>query len=185
MQRDKLSRPTTSRRAGQFTRAGDRSGDAAELRWRRLGHAELHGDTTSRAALAGQTPNAHRARCRRLGQGRWNYDTIELAFNKRFQKGLFLDTSFDWTRRDDLEPANSASNNPLTQSDVISVAQDYFQNAVSDGVEPADDDQLGVPPVEPVRAAVPDRRRRELPGPERLAVRAAASPSSLPNAGTQ
>ena len=57
--------------------------------------------------------------------GAGNYDTIELAFNKRFAQGLFLDTSFDWTRRDDLRN-NSASNNPLTQADPISTG--YYQN---------------------------------------------------------
>ncbi len=57
--------------------------------------------------------------------GAYNYDTIEFAFNKRFSKGLFLDSSFDWTRNDDLR-RNSASNSPLTQSDPIST--DYFQN---------------------------------------------------------
>ncbi len=59
------------------------------------------------------------------GQGAYNYDTVEFAFNKRFSAGLFLDSSFDWTRRDDLR-RNSASNNPLTQSDPVST--DYFQN---------------------------------------------------------
>lgn len=62
--------------------------------------------------------------------GSWNYDTVELAFNKRFAAGLFLDTSFDWTRADDLESPYQNSNNPLTQSDTISPA-DYFENPYS------------------------------------------------------
>ncbi len=56
-----------------------------------------------------------------VNYGAYNYNTIELAFNKRFQKGLFLDTSFDYTRRDDLRN-NTASTSPLTQSDPISNA---------------------------------------------------------------
>src|SRR6185437_10159391 len=57
--------------------------------------------------------------------GAANYDTVEVGFNKRFAQGLFLDTSFDWTRRDDLR-TNSSSNRPLTQSDTISTG--YYQN---------------------------------------------------------
>ena len=38
----------------------------------------------------------------------YNYDTIELAFNKRFGGGLFIDSSFDYLRRDELR-ANAAS----------------------------------------------------------------------------
>ncbi len=51
-----------------------------------------------------------------VNNGAYSYDTIECAFNKRFQKGLCVDTSFDWTRRDDLRN-NTASTSPLTQSD--------------------------------------------------------------------
>ncbi len=57
--------------------------------------------------------------------GAYNYDTFELAFNKRFSQGLFLDSSFDYTRRDDLR-TNSNSTSALTQSDPI--ATGYFQN---------------------------------------------------------
>ncbi len=57
--------------------------------------------------------------------GAYNYDTIELAFNKRFSAGLFLDSSFDYTYRDDLR-RNTASTSPLTQSDVISTL--YYQD---------------------------------------------------------
>lgn len=60
------------------------------------------------------------------GGGAANYDTFELAFNKRFSTGLFVDTSFDWTRSDDLRNANSTSNSPLTQADPI--GQTYFEN---------------------------------------------------------
>ncbi len=76
-------------------------------------------------SLAGQTPNAI-AQIPGSG-GNWNYDTIELAFNKRFQKGLFLDTSWDWTRSNDLESPANVTNSPLQQSDVIS-PPNYFEN---------------------------------------------------------
>ncbi len=76
-------------------------------------------------ALANEAPNV-------IAQipgdgGTWNYDTIEFAFNKRFQKGLFLDLSYDWTRYNDLETPYNLSNSPLQQSDVIS-PPDYFEN---------------------------------------------------------
>lgn len=58
--------------------------------------------------------------------GAANYDTIELAFNKRFSSGLFIDTSFDVTRADDLRNPNGVSNSPLTQADPI--PQTYFEN---------------------------------------------------------
>jgi hypothetical protein len=60
------------------------------------------------------------------GGGAANYDTIELAFNKRFASGLFVDTSFDVTRADDLRNPNGVSNSPLTQADPIPAT--YFEN---------------------------------------------------------
>jgi hypothetical protein len=59
--------------------------------------------------------------------GDWNYDTIEVAFNKRFSRGLFLDSSFDWTRADDLQSPWENTNDPLQQSNVIT-PPDYFEN---------------------------------------------------------
>jgi hypothetical protein len=41
-----------------------------------------------------------------------------MAFNKRFSSGLFLDSSFDYTKRNDLRN-NTHSTSPLTQSDPI------------------------------------------------------------------
>ncbi len=58
--------------------------------------------------------------------GAENFDTFELAFNKRFGSGFFLDTSYDWTRKDALYN-NTNSTSPLTQSDPISTGQ-YYQN---------------------------------------------------------
>jgi len=43
-----------------------------------------------------------------VGGGSYNYDTIELAFNRRFSGGLFVDSSFDYLRRDELR-TNTAS----------------------------------------------------------------------------
>lgn len=57
--------------------------------------------------------------------GAYTYNTFELAFNKRFSAGLFLDSSFDYTLRDDLRN-RTASTSPLTQSDVI--ATGFYQN---------------------------------------------------------
>src|SRR5579864_356832 len=61
------------------------------------------------------------------GGGNWNYDTIDVAFNKRFGKGLFIDSSFDWTRADDLESPYDFTADPLQQSNPIS-PPDYFEN---------------------------------------------------------
>jgi hypothetical protein len=47
-----------------------------------------------------------------LGGSEWTYDTMELAFNKRFGTGLFLNTSFDYQWRDDLRQAASNSGAP-------------------------------------------------------------------------
>ncbi|MGE5242776.1 MAG: hypothetical protein ACM3SQ_00925, partial [Betaproteobacteria bacterium] len=51
---------------------------------------------------------------------------IELAFNKRFGSGFFLDSSYDWSHSDALVN-NSASTSPLTQADPIATGR-YFQN---------------------------------------------------------
>jgi hypothetical protein len=61
------------------------------------------------------------------GGGSWNYDTIEVAFNKRFGAGLFVDSSFDWTRNDDLRSPYAFTADPLQQSNPIS-PPDYFEN---------------------------------------------------------
>jgi outer membrane receptor protein involved in Fe transport len=76
-------------------------------------------------SLKGQVENVITTLPAAVDFGAANYDTIEVAFNKRFSQGLFLDASYDWTRRDDLRN-NSSSNSPLTQSDPISSS--YFQN---------------------------------------------------------
>jgi hypothetical protein len=59
-----------------------------------------------------------------VGGGAYNYDTLDLSFNKRFPRGLFFESSFDLVWRDELR-SNSSSNAP-TSTDTIGVG--YFQN---------------------------------------------------------
>jgi hypothetical protein len=59
-----------------------------------------------------------------VADGSFNYDTIELAFTKRFSRGLFVDSSFDYLRRDELRQ-NAASTNPFN-TDPLGIG--YFQN---------------------------------------------------------
>src|SRR6185437_13568725 len=62
------------------------------------------------------------------GNPAFTYNTIELAFNKRFQAGLFLDMSYDYTKLSDLEsPYQADTGDPLQQSDEIT-PPDYFEN---------------------------------------------------------
>jgi hypothetical protein len=60
-----------------------------------------------------------------VGGGDYNYDTIQLAFNTRLARGLFVQSSFDYQWRDELRQ-NTASTSPLN-SDPMNVG--YFQNA--------------------------------------------------------
>ncbi len=59
-----------------------------------------------------------------VGGGAYNYDTLEMAINKRFSGGQFIDASFDYLRRDELRQ-NSASTNPFS-TDPLGI--NYFQN---------------------------------------------------------
>jgi hypothetical protein len=59
-----------------------------------------------------------------VGGGSYNYDTFELAFNKRFAGGLFLDSSFDYLRRDELR--SNAANASAFGTDPLGIG--YFQN---------------------------------------------------------
>ncbi|HSL20647.1 MAG TPA: TonB-dependent receptor [Vicinamibacterales bacterium] len=77
------------------------------------------------ASLRGQVRNVVTNIPEDVGGGDYNYDTIQLAFNKRFGGGLFVQSSFDYQWRDELRQ-NSASTSPLN-SDPLGVA--YFQNA--------------------------------------------------------
>ena len=78
------------------------------------------------ASLRGVVHNVIRNVPESANFGAARYDTIEVAFNKRFSTGLFVDASADLTRADDLRSANGASNSPLTQADPI--ANSYFEN---------------------------------------------------------
>jgi hypothetical protein len=69
-------------------------------------------------SLKGVTDNVIATMPDAVDNGAYNYDTYEFAFNKRFASGFFLDSSFDYTRRDDLRN-NTHSTSPLTQSDPI------------------------------------------------------------------
>ena len=77
------------------------------------------------SSLKGKTDNVIMTMPDSVDNGAANYDTIEFAFNKRFGGGLFLDTSLDYTHRDDLR-RNLASTSPLTQSDPISTGSSAF-----------------------------------------------------------
>jgi hypothetical protein len=72
------------------------------------------------SSLRGQVQNQFGT----VADGWYNYDTIELAFTKRFSRGLFLDSSFDYLHRNELR-ANSASTNPFS-TDPLAIG--YFQN---------------------------------------------------------
>jgi hypothetical protein len=47
-----------------------------------------------------------------LGGSSWTYDTVEVAFNKRFGSALFVNASFDYQWRDDLRQAATNSGAP-------------------------------------------------------------------------
>ena len=49
-----------------------------------------------------------------------NYDTLSFAFNKRFGKGLFVNTSFDYQWRDELRQAASSSGGPASSNSPLS-----------------------------------------------------------------
>lgn len=54
--------------------------------------------------------------------GAENFNSVEVAFNKRFRQGLFVDSSFDWTRGDILASpnANRVSTSNTVQGDPLS-----------------------------------------------------------------
>jgi hypothetical protein len=79
-------------------------------------------------ALRGQVNNVVANIPESVGGGDYNYDTIQLAFNKRFSRGLFIQSSFDYQWRDELRQ-NNASTSPLN-SDPLGI--NYFQNVYPD-----------------------------------------------------
>ena len=75
-------------------------------------------------ALRGQVQNVVANIPESVGGGDYNYDTMQFAFNKRFSRGLFIQSSFDYQWRDELRQ-NTASNSPLN-SDPLGI--NYYQN---------------------------------------------------------
>jgi hypothetical protein len=60
------------------------------------------------------------------GEGSYDYDTIQLAFNKRFGRNLFIQSSVDYQWRDELRNASNPSTSPL---DADPIATTYYQNS--------------------------------------------------------
>lgn len=80
-------------------------------------------------ALRGQVQNVIATIPASVGGGDNNYDTVQIAFNKRIGAGLFIQSSFDYQWRDELRTTANASNDPLV-SDPL--ALNYFQNVFPD-----------------------------------------------------
>src|SRR5262249_33257196 len=54
-----------------------------------------------------------------LGGSTWTYDTVEIAFTKRFGAGLFLNANFDYQWRSDLRQAASNSGAPSPSNSAL------------------------------------------------------------------
>ncbi len=63
-------------------------------------------------ALAGVNTNQITNIPSSLGGSSWTYDTVEVAFNKRFGNSLFVNASYDYQWRDDLRQAATNSGAP-------------------------------------------------------------------------
>jgi len=79
------------------------------------------------ASLRGQVRNVVTNIPDTVGGGSYDYDTLQLAFNKRFAGGLFVQSSFDYQWRDELRAA-SATTSPL-DSDPLGVGFTQGQEA--------------------------------------------------------
>jgi hypothetical protein len=79
-------------------------------------------------SLRGQVQNVVANIPDSVGGGDFNYDTIQFALNKRFTKGLFVQSSFDYQWRDELRQ-NTNSTSPLN-SDPLGI--NYYQNVFPD-----------------------------------------------------
>jgi hypothetical protein len=75
-------------------------------------------------SLRGQVQNVVTNIPDSVGGGDYNYDTLQFALNKRFEGGLFVQSSFDYQWRDELRQ-NTNSTSPLN-SDPLGI--NYFQN---------------------------------------------------------
>jgi hypothetical protein len=76
------------------------------------------------ATLRGQVVNVVANIPESVGGGDYDYHTLQFAFNKKFARGLFVQSSFDYQWRDELRQ-NAATNSPLS-SDPLGI--NYFQN---------------------------------------------------------
>ncbi len=79
-------------------------------------------------SLRGQVRNVVANIPESVGGGDYTYDTIQVAFNKRFGGGLFVQSSFDYQWRDELR-GTGATTSPLS-SDPLPIG--YFQNIFPD-----------------------------------------------------
>jgi hypothetical protein len=57
-----------------------------------------------------------------------NYDTFQVAFQRRFTEDFFVQTSFDYQLRDERRRASSASTSPLSADPIIAGQDGFFQN---------------------------------------------------------
>ncbi len=94
------------------------------------------------ASLKGVSQNVYMNIPDSLGGGKYNYDTLSLAFNKRFGKGLFVNASYDYQWREDMRSAGSGgaptpSNSPLSADPITPVG--VGSNGVFFNVNPAVD----------------------------------------------
>jgi hypothetical protein len=62
------------------------------------------------------------------GDGSYDYDTVQLAFTKRFRSGLFVQSSVDYQWREELRNASNPSTSPLV-ADPINTT--YYQNSAA------------------------------------------------------
>ncbi len=107
----------------------------------------------------------------------YDYDTIQVGFNKRWPGGFFLQSSFDYQWRDELRGGTATqgdsriniTTSPLN-TDPLGVG--FFQNVRPDVAEPPADHQLAGAHRRPLRLQVRHRPGRELPRAERLRLHA-------------
>jgi hypothetical protein len=67
-----------------------------------------------------------------VGGGSFNFDTVQLAFTKRFANGLFVQSSYEYQWRDELRDPNNISTSPLVADPI---ATGYHQNTHAQGAQ--------------------------------------------------
>ena len=122
-------------------------------------------------ALRGQVRNVVANIPESVGGGDYNYDTVQFAFNKRFSRGLFIQSSFDYQWRDELR--TTQGHRPEHQP--AQLRPDFgigvFPERVPRGVESAGEHQLAGAAARPLRVPAGSRLRHQPALAERLAVR--------------